>query len=214
MDLLESPFYIELEESTHTYFVDGAPKLSVTQILKACGFIDSRWFSDYGRWRGSEAHKATHYYDEGDLDRRTIDPKIKPFLQGYINFKAKTKFQPVLIEKKLYSEDYEYCGSPDRIGFFSGHGSAEEANEIIDFKCYPGGRPPWWARFQLAAYGQLANPNQLFRRFALVLTGEGEHGYSVVEYPRETYTQDVDRFLACVAVAHMQREFMGGLQNG
>lgn len=212
--LQESPYMIEMDEDAHQYYVDGDPKPSVTQILKANGFIDTTWFTEFGRWRGSETHKATHFYDEGDLDRRTIDPTVKRFLGGYIKFKELTKFQPTMIEVPLYSDRYEYCGRPDRRGFFAGQGKAEEANEIIDFKCYPGGRPPWWTRFQLAAYGHLSDPHRIFRRWALVLTGEGEHGYNIFEYPRDTYVHDVERFLACVAVAHMQLEFTGGLRNG
>jgi hypothetical protein len=206
-------YYIEMDEASHVYFVDGEPKLSVTQILKAAGFIDTQFFTEFGRWRGSETHKATHYYDEGDLDERTIDQKIKPFLRGYKNFRAETKFTPTLIEVPLYSDRFDFCGRPDRRGFFAGDGSDDEANEIIDLKCYPGGQPPWWTRFQLAGYGYLLDPHRLFRRFAVVLTGEGERGYNVKEYSRDSYVQDVDRFLACVAVAHMQREFMGGLRQ-
>ena len=201
-------FYIEMDEASHQYFVDGEPKLSVTQILKMCGMVDSDFYTEYGRWRGSETHKATHYYDEHDLDQRTIDDKIRPFVKGWIKFREDTKFQPTLIEEPLFSDRFHFCGRPDRRGFFKNNGEkAEDSNNVIDIKTYPGGAPPWWTRFQLAAYGHLLDPHRLFRRFAVVLTGQGEHGYNVVEYSRDTYVSDVDRFLACVAVAQMQKEF-------
>ena len=192
--------YIELDQSTHTYFVDGIESISVTQVLKLAGLVDDRWFTEFGRWRGSAVHLATKYFDEGDIDRRTLDPAVKPFVADWKKFREDTGFTPTLIEQPLYDSLYNFCGTPDRRGYFMG-GDPKESNEIIDIKCYPGGHVPWWVRLQLAAYGRLIDPRRVFRRYAVILTGDGP---VIEEYPSTNYVEDVDSFLACARVARLQ----------
>lgn len=192
--------YIELDEASHTYYVDGVAQLSVTQILKAAGLIDTQWFTEFGRWRGSAVHKATRYFDEGDVDRRTLDQAVKPFVADWKDFRERTGFIPTLIETPRYDGLYNYCGTPDRRGYFMG-GKPEDSNELIDLKCYPGGKAPWWTRLQLAGYGRLLDPRRVFRRYAIVLTGKGP---VVEEYATEDYLEDVNDFLACIRVARLK----------
>lgn len=192
--------FLEFDEASHTYYVDGDVKLSVTQILKEAGIVDTQWFTEFGRWRGSAVHKATQYWDEGDYDRRTSDPIVKPFVADWVAFRKATGFTPTMIEETFYDSIYDYCGKPDRRGYFVG-GKAEESNELIDLKTYPGGKAPWWTRLQLAAYGRLLDPYRIFRRYAVVLTG---HGPNVEEYSVDSYTEDLNDFFACIRVARLR----------
>lgn len=194
--------FLEFDEASHTYFVDGEVKLSVTQILKEAGIVDTQWFTEFGRWRGSAVHKATQYWDEGDMDRRTLDPIVKPFVNDWKVFREKTGFAPTMIEQTFYDPTYDYCGKPDRRGYFLG-GKPEISNELIDLKTYPSGKCPWWTRLQLAAYGRLLDPSRIFRRYAVVLTGNGPN---VEEYPVETYLEDQNDFFACIRVARLRLE--------
>jgi hypothetical protein len=206
------PPYIELDTSTHTYFVDGERvELSVTKVLKICGLIDDRWYTEYGRWRGSAVHKATHYFDEGDIDRRTLDPVVKPFVADWKDFREKTGFIPTLIEKPFYDGRYNFCGTPDRRGYFSAWQKAEEANTLVDIKAYPSGQAPNWARYQLAGLGWLIDPKRIFHRFAVVLTGNGA---KVESYATEDYISDVNEFLAMVVVARAKQKLnQGGINE-
>jgi len=192
---------MEFDAETHTYYVDGDAKPSVTQILKLAGLVDDQWFTEFGRWRGSAVHKATHYFDEGDIDRRTLDPIVKPFVNDWIDFRKATGFTPTMIEKQFYDEAYGFCGTPDRRGYFLG-GKPEESKELIDIKTYPGGKAPWWTRYQLAGYGRLLDSRAIFRRYAVVLTGNGAN---VEEYSTSEYVEDVNGFLACCAVARIKQ---------
>jgi hypothetical protein len=191
---------MEFDAENHIYYVDGDPKISVTQVLKEAGLIDTAWFTEFGRWRGSAVHKATHYFDEGDMDRRTLDPVVKPFVADWKLFREQTGFTPTMIEKQFYDEAYGFCGTPDRRGYFIG-GKPEDSNELIDIKTYPGGKAPWWTRYQLAGYGRLLDRRRIFRRYAVVLTG---HGANIEEYPSTDYVEDVNNFLACIAVARLK----------
>ena len=191
--------FLEFDEASHRYFVDGEIKLSVTQILKEAGIVDTQWFSEFGRWRGSAVHKATQYWDEGDYDRRTSDPIVKPFVADWVAFRKATGFTPTMIEQTFYDPIYDYCGKPDRRGYFLG-GKPENSNELIDLKTYPGGKAPWWTRLQLAAYGRLLDPARIFRRYAVVLTGNGPN---VEEYPVDSCPEDQNDFFSCIRVARL-----------
>ena len=191
---------MEFDEATHTYFVNGEVVLSVMQILKEAGLVDTTWFTEFGRWRGSAVHKATHYSDEKDIDCRTLDPIVRPFVADWKQFRKDTGFTPTMIETPFYDSLYGFCGTPDRRGYFLG-GNPKDSNELIDIKTYPGGKAPWWARYQLAAYGRLCDPRRIFRRYAVVLTG---HGANIEEYPSKDYVEDVNSFLACIRVARLK----------
>lgn len=193
--------YIELSDE-HEYFVDGELKPSVTQILKHAGLVDTTWFTEFGRWRGSAVHKATMYFDQGDIDRRTLDPIVKPFVSDWADFRKKTGFTPTMIEEKRYDHIYDYCGTFDRVGYFAGE-KPEDANVLIDLKTYPSGTIPFWVRYQLSGYGRLLDPKRIWRRIACVLTGNGAN---VIEYAQQDYMSDINKFLACTVVARIKQE--------
>lgn len=194
-------YLMEFDAETHTYYVNGEVKRSVTQIMHDAGIVDTTWFTEFGRWRGSAVHKATHYFDDGDIDRRTLDPIVKPFVADWTNFREKTKFTPTMIEKPYYDPVYDYCGTPDRRGYFFEAGNSNGGNILVDLKTYPSGQPPWWTRLQLAAYGRLVDPRMIFHRYAVVLTGKGP---VVKDYPPEEYMEDLNDFLACIRVARLK----------
>jgi hypothetical protein len=200
--------YIEFDEATHTYYVDGIEQISVTQVLKVAGLIDDRWFTEYGRWRGSAVHKACQYFDEGDIDRRTLDPVVKPFVADWKQFREQTGFTPLEIEARVYDGLHGYCGRFDRFGYFATWQKPEDANTIVDLKAYPSGQAPNWARYQTAGYGRAKDPYRIFQRFAVVLTGG--RGPVVQSYATKDYIADVNEFLACVAVARLKQKLNRG----
>jgi len=206
----QAQHYIELDPATHTYYVDGAEAIGVTEVLRLGGLIEDTWYTEYGRWRGSAVHKATHYFDEGDIDRRTLDPVIKPFVADWKKFREDTGFTPTLIETPLYDPLHGYCGTPDRVGYF-GWNKEKDPNVLIDLKAYPNSQIPEWVRYQMAAYGRLVDPNKVFHRFAVRLTGNGP---KVDSYPTDTYVEDLNDFLACVRVARLHQKLNGGKPHG
>jgi len=117
--LLDSANVI-FNDDGHVYesFSGGLYYGSVTQILKAEGFIDTTYYTEYGRDRGSFVHLACHYDDIGDLDEDTLDPEIKPYLDAYRRFKAESGFVVEQSETPMMSTKYLYAGTPDKIGAF------------------------------------------------------------------------------------------------
>lgn len=107
-------------DGDHSYqsFAGGKYYPSVTEILKAEGYIDTTYYTEYGRDRGSFVHLACHYDDIGDLDEDTIDPEIKPYLDAYRRFKAESGFVVERSETPMMSTKYLFAGMPDKIGAF------------------------------------------------------------------------------------------------
>lgn len=121
--LLDAP--VEFIANGHIYTdapVDGVGRVypSVTTILKAEGFINTAYYDDWSRDRGSMIHLATAYDDAGELDEENLDPVILPYLKAWRRFRKESGFVPEQIEPPMMSTVYRYAGTPDRIGDLPG----------------------------------------------------------------------------------------------
>jgi hypothetical protein len=155
--------------------------------------VDTEWYTDYARWRGSAAHLATRYYDEGRLDPKTVDDAVKPRLEAWKKFLKATGYQPALIEHRVADEAYRYCATLDRCGRFE-NDPAENPAVLVEIKNFANGQPPAWVALQLAAQGRALDPTQIFRRIAVMLKPDAT--YACVEYSLQHYLDDVNDFLA------------------
>ena len=140
--LLDAP--VEFIADGHIYTdarVDGVGRLypSVTTILKAEGFIDTRFYDDWSRDRGSMIHLATAYDDAGELDEENLDPVILPYLKAWRRFRKESGFVPEQIEPPMMSTAYKYAGTPDRIGELPGRikRAAVELHDDGTYKLIP-----------------------------------------------------------------------------
>src|SRR5207248_265963 len=103
---------------------------------------------------GRAAHVATHYFDEGTLDPRSVDPRVDGYLQAWIDFRESTGFVPVLLETPLHHPGLLFAGTIDRAGFFSKFDGCDPRQLFtVDIKCGdPGDAAAQW---QTAAYAEL-----------------------------------------------------------
>lgn len=167
---------------------------SVTEILKSEGFIDTQWFDDYSRTRGSYIHLAIHLYDTGDLDEENLDPVIAPYLEAWKKFLAESKFEDIDSEVRLYSETYRLTGMPDKVGLLNGKPT------ILDNKS--GAIAPWTA-LQLAFYELLSGSPH--KRVAVQLKNNGT--YSLKEFKDR---QDRGTVLSILNVYHWKQNNLKG----
>lgn len=105
-------------EAEHSYTLGGVRLPSVTQILKAEGFIDDRHFTEESRDRGRAVHTACHFLEEGELDWDTVDPSIVGYVQAYERFLEETGFESVLAEHPMADAFLRCGGMLDRLGTF------------------------------------------------------------------------------------------------
>lgn len=198
---------IEMDEATHSYFVDGDIKRSTTQILHDAGMVDTQWFTDFHRWRGSETHKAIATWNKaGNIDRRTVDPRIRPYLEAAIKWQTENEFQAMFVEHRMFDPLFDTCGTADLIGCFGK--KQPVVDTIVDYKTNDWKQGQLTSKWQLASYGHAYAPKEVFRRIEVVLGPDGNYG-PVNSFTTDTYLQHVNEFHALSIVARLRRE--GGL---
>jgi hypothetical protein len=187
---------ITFDPDTHTYTIDGQQVPSVTGILADMGFIDSTWFTDYGRERGKLVHRIIHWHITGELDEATIDPALQGYFDAWLAFEKDSGFVSTETEKPMGSALHRFCGTPDHIGMIGG------SHAIVDAKT--GAIFPH-VGLQLAGYEILRNEGVLnggmnrCKRLALALKEDGK--YSIKEFSNR---QDRGIFLAALACWNWQ----------
>jgi hypothetical protein len=197
-------YLLEFDEAGHRYFVNGDEKMSTTQVLHWAGLIDTTWFKEWHRWRGSETHKAIATWNKaGKIDKRTVDPRIKGYLEAALKWQKDTQFTPLFVEERRYDPILDICGTADLIGYFQG--SNQKVDVFVDFKTNDHRRGQATSRFQLASYGHMFSPTEVFRRMEVVLGPTGEYG-PVNSFPVDTYIDDLNSFKAMVIVAKLRKE--------
>ncbi len=179
--------------------------LRVTDIIRDCGIVDTTYFTDEARDRGTAVHAATQLSDEGRLDEDSIvDPIISDRLQGYRNWRVDMPWWRIdLREFECKHPLYGYVGHPDILA----HNLQDPFEAVIDIK--PPGEMDWHG-LQLAAYqraivaewdahGSIQRDNHLpLRRFNLYLGAGIGRNYKLV--PR-TEPKDWNVFYAAYVVA-------------
>jgi hypothetical protein len=176
---------VHFDPEKHLYTLDDGTTLpSVTQILTAMNFIDTKWFDEWSRDKGSLVHLACHIDDTDELDDESLDPEIEPYLSAYRNFKRDSGFLVSSSEVPLASEIYRFAGTPDKFGTFR-----DATCAVIDIKS---GAVAPWVSIQLEMYKILKGSN--YRRYSLQLTKDGK-------YKLKEWTDRQDRQIALSAVA-------------
>ena len=115
---LLNDFSVTFEAEGHIYRYNGQIVSSVTTILKAEGFIDTSWFDEWSRDKGSMVHLAIKYELAGELDTDTLDPEIMPYLWAFKKFMHESGFKVERSEVPGINTTYGYAGTPDLIGCF------------------------------------------------------------------------------------------------
>lgn len=175
--------------SDHIYTVEDGNNIyhppSVSEILQDLGYIDSRWFTERSRVRGTYVHKACELYDNNDLDLASVHSEIEPYVNAYIEFCNAHKPVYELIEHKVYNSVSFYCGTLDRYGQLNGKKS------IIDLKT---GTSSISHKYQLAAYAYALGQYDI-SLYTLHLNNRG--GYSLIEHDIK---DGLKTWLACCQV--------------
>lgn len=114
-------------EGTHQYFLtegDGenwTAKVelpALTNILKAVGIIDTRFYNDAGRARGKAVHRALELIDRNELDWGSADPRTYGYIEAYLKFKEEKdllSWADNIIEEPTYHKQKLYGCTPDRV---------------------------------------------------------------------------------------------------
>jgi hypothetical protein len=188
---------LTLDSEKHQYSLDGVSLPSVTKVLQGVGIID---FSnvpasllDSACKFGTAAHRATEFYDKGTLDEESLDPNLRPYLDGWILFRQEYGFVPEIIEQPMYSKIYRVAGTPDRIGKWRIDDSLILPDIKTGFELSPANAIQL-AGYELIFKEQLKGKHKI-KRMSILLNGEGT--YKIKEYVDKN---DMQIFLAALSV--------------
>lgn len=138
---LLNDFNVEFEPDGHVYTWNGRRLPSITGILKDEGFIDTAFYDEWSRDKGSMVHLACHYDVTGELDEDSLDDEIRPYLSAFRKFMAESGFKVDKSEVPGVNTTHLYAGTPDLIGCFPKPGPcrrfALELNNQGKYKLIP-----------------------------------------------------------------------------
>lgn len=186
---------IKLDGATHTYTIDGVRFPSVTQVLADMGLIDSTYFTEYSRERGTFLHRIIQWHLSGELDENTIDPAIRPYFDAWLKFESEADYVSDACEKAMASVPYRFAGTVDHVGHLNGHPA------LIDTKS---GAPIPATALQLAGYEILIKIPGI-KRFSLQLTNTGK--YKLTEFKNRS---DRGVFLSALSLYFWKRNNLNG----
>jgi hypothetical protein len=157
---------IQFDPETHSFSADGRRIPSVTQILKAGGWIDDHYYTEQGRKRGENVHQATALLDQQILDWTSLSEEIRAYVEVYERARAELKLGIRRIECIVHKGRL-WAGIEDREAMW------KRQLTIVDLKT---GTPTLADKLQIAGYG--ATHVKPPRLLLLYLKSDG---YKVVE---------------------------------
>ena len=185
---------LEFDEVDHIYRLDGRVLPSVTEILKDVGAIDTQWYTEGDRHRGSLVHRAALYLMEGDLDWSELDESIAGYVRSLDRFLAENRVEVLFAEKIVHGPNH--AGRLDIVCKLSGRlALIDEKTGNVEPAC----------KLQTAGYAQALEYSEGIRaerRYGLKLHADGKAARIVGPY------DDVSDFAywnACVRVYYGKR---------
>ena len=108
------------KEEDHTYTLEGRKLTSVSAILKDCGIINNKFYTEAGANNGKRRHLLCELYDKGTLDWGSIGEADLPYLEAWIKFKEENHVEIQGIEVGAYHPLLNYAGTTDRLMLIKG----------------------------------------------------------------------------------------------
>lgn len=184
----------QLDPVSHIYTLGARVLPGTTGLLKSAGLIDSTWFNDASRIRGTAVHRACHYRAEGDLNWDKLDKSLHGYVRAYEDAIDALDFMPLEMEKSIYHETMLYGSTFDQFGTIKGKAT------MIELKS---GTAPDWAGLQLAGQCMAYLPRSFYgiKRICLELHADGK--YKAI--PCDD-VDDFDVFIGCVNLYHWKQK--------
>ena len=180
---------ITFREADHTYWEGNQRWPSVTEILQAEGLVDTTWFDEWSRTRGTYVHQAIKLYNKGELLEKDLDERLAPYLNAWRQFRQNSDIEIIASEKMVYSELWQYAGRLDLFCKINGEDS------IIDLKS---GAVDASVALQLAAYAMCFENYYSIKRYGLSLKGGRPSIVAFKDY------KDFEIWRALVAIYHYE----------
>lgn len=117
----------------HVYRLHGVTVPSVTQVLRATGYITFDGVPPHrleaARARGERVHRALQFLLEGDLDDASIDDEVRGYLTSAERYLRLYIRRVVAVERRVFSLRHGYAGTVDLVAVHT-----DGSLSIDDFK--------------------------------------------------------------------------------
>ena len=111
---------VEFEDPGHRYWIEGVPAPSLSEVLESQFQLqDNPNMQERGLDLGSDVHKATHYFDENDLDESTLSDEVGRYLESWKRFKHKYRIKVLARERPTGNIAPLYGCTPDVVAEMS-----------------------------------------------------------------------------------------------
>lgn len=102
----------------HAYIetATGVELPHVTGMLERAGLIDSRFYTDDSRERGSHVHRLTADFDLGAIGPDDVQGKFRSYLLSYVDAMKVIPHCWDAIEEPTVHPSFRFGGRPDRVG--------------------------------------------------------------------------------------------------
>jgi hypothetical protein len=197
-------------DEKHEYKIDGVIVSSVTGAIGvwvrvgayACNTITGAIIpidrfnaaSDHGE----AVHKIAELYFNGlSVDEKELHAELVPSYTALKVFRDKYRVRPVLVEQNMFSEKFEYGGTPDLVAFIRNPQTGADELAGIDFKT---SKVNLGILGQLAAYDNLIQEHADLNIEAFYTVGliKGEDTVRLKRYDREQLAVGWRFFKACL----------------
>lgn len=189
---------VYLNESDHTYWLGEEEIPGVTDVITDARLVNHEWATDFARDRGSEVHKAIHYWLEGDLDLDTLPEMYQGYLAAARRAIDELELEVIASEQRVFHPVYRYAGTADLIA------RRAEGVVMIDFKT--AFDPPPATALQVAAYAeawQHMTGEEVSDQWSIGLSSEGR--YRLHNYPLRV--PEFDSFLAALSIYNLKKRY-------
>lgn len=160
---------LRFDAAAHAYYLDGVRVPSVTQMLHADGKIDTTWYTEESRIRGSAVHAWTAAYDMDAADVDAVEGLYRGYCLAHVEAMRVLRPDVLRIEEAWAHTGFRYGGRLDRVWRLFG------AITIAELKT---GGFQEWHRIQTAlqaiiAEEELGVPARALKRVSLHLQSDG-----------------------------------------
>lgn len=194
MEIITEP-RLTFRPEDHTYWLCERELISLTRLLEQEGAIDTRFYTEEGKLRGSMVHVATKLDEEGEFDAGKIPQQWLGYVDAWRQFKDETGFVVQHAEYRTCNESLGVACTIDRLGGFP---DCTGTRWIIELKT---GSPEAWNWLQLA--GQRECVDFLCNVAAVYLKEDG--GYTFVRRDFSEHLRDRRAFKAMIEFANWKR---------
>ena len=177
---------LKFEKETHIYSVGNKKVPSVSEIVQevvGLPYVADEWYMQ----RGSAIHRALSLYIQGRLDEKSVDERIRQYVENGKKAIKDLSLVPTLVEVPLYHKTLNFAGTPDLLS----------DTILVDYKTNHSGNTP----IQLGGYILLLEDNKMNVKKAYEISLEGSM-YSLVEFK---VSRCKSLFISCLNIYNWKR---------